>query len=241
MNGTTVPTRDDVAAQAEELDAIRRRVVNVIGHELRTPVTTLHGLAAQACSATDLAAVTEEIGPAMLRGAVRLTRLLDDLLVAAGIQTAIPVGVAVDVDVPALVATVWAARTAEPLALDTGPLRTSRLLVHLQEAPLRRALEAVLDNAVAYSTAPPSVVVTRLPDGGLQVVVDSPGPALHPEEVRLATEPFFRGERAVTTSPGLGLGLPLACAMVAHLGGTLRVEATPTGTETTIVLPSGPI
>src|SRR6187549_2230858 len=42
----------DVEAALEALDLARRRFVNVVGHELRTPVTTLRGLAEELPDAT---------------------------------------------------------------------------------------------------------------------------------------------------------------------------------------------
>ena len=40
-------------AGSEDLDLLRRRVVNVVGHELRTPVTTVRGLAESLAAAED--------------------------------------------------------------------------------------------------------------------------------------------------------------------------------------------
>ncbi|CAN5126313.1 hypothetical protein BH23ACT9_BH23ACT9_14030 [soil metagenome] len=222
-----------IAAQTAELAAIRRRVLNVIGHELRTPVTTLHGLAEQACVAEDLQTVTAEIGPALLRNAERLTVLLDDLLIAAGIRTAVPVGGPEEIDLTSLVEEIWEELSPTPLQLAGGPHR-----VTLPVVPVRRALHAVLDNAVAYGTGAPQVTLSSV-EGTATVTVQSPGPALHPEEVHLATEAFFRGERAVTTRPGLGVGLAIALAMADHVGGTLRFEGDGGGTVTTITLPQG--
>ncbi len=39
------PPEGDVAEALDALDLARRRFVNVVGHELRTPVTTVRGLA----------------------------------------------------------------------------------------------------------------------------------------------------------------------------------------------------
>lgn len=223
------PPTADILGLAEDLEAIRRRVLNVVGHELRTPVTTIHGLAEAVCAAPDLATVTDELGPALLRNTERLQGLLDDLLVASGIRTAIPVDDPAPVDLAALVHEWWAGKG--PLTVE-GEGRVS--------APpevLRRLLGAIMDNALAYGEAAPTVLLSG--DDVVEVVVRSPGSPIHPEEVRLATEPFFRGERAVSTRPGLGLGLAIARQLAEHLGGELTFATEPGGHITTVRLPRG--
>ncbi|WP_370326749.1 sensor histidine kinase [Euzebya sp.] len=221
------------AAAVEDLDAIRRRVVNVVGHELRTPVTTIHGLAHAIAAAEDLATVTEELGPALLRNAERLTALLDDLLMASGITTAVPVGAPEPVAVHELLAERWAAMGDGELDV-TGPSASALV----PRAALVRAVDPVVANAAQYGSGAPHVEVAAA-DGEVRIAVRSPGPALHPEEVRLATEAFFRGERAVTTRPGLGVGLAVARTVAAQIGGRLSVAAADDGLVTTIELPAG--
>lgn len=224
----------DPEALAAELEAIRRRVLNVVGHELRTPVTTIHGLAAELVTSDDVELITGTIGPALLRNAERLTALLDDLLVAAGIRTAIPVDSPGEMDLTDVITELWGELSPVPLEVRgdavglTGPLES-----------VRRALAAVLENAAVYGDGPPDVVVRDEGDA-VTVVVDSPGPALHPEEVRLATQPFFRGERAVTSRPGLGMGLAIAAAVIEQAGGTLDFAASDKGNATTITLSRSP-
>ncbi len=232
MSEHSTTTSADVVALAEELGAIRRRVLNVIGHELRTPATTIQGLARQVCDGAEPDVIRDEVGPALVRNADRLMVLLDQMLIAAGIQTAIPVGASEPVELSALVAERWAATGQPPLELL--PAATT---IQAPPGPLQIVLDAVLDNAANYGTAPPEVRIHQL-DDTTSLVVLSPGPALHPEELRLAAEPFFRGERAVTSRPGLGLGLAIVRAVVEHLGGTLRISQDDEGLVTTITLPT---
>lgn len=230
------PSAEQLAAQAAELEAIRRRVINVVGHELRTPVTTIHGLATELESAEDLDAVRTVIGPALLRNAERLTTLLDDLLVASGIQTAIPVDTPGTVELRTEIIQLWAdvggAASEQPMVTG-GPVEVSGPLVGV-----RRALRAVLDNAVRYGSGTPRISLTDGDQVGVEVF--SPGPPLKPDEVHLATEAFFRGERAVTTAAGLGIGLSIAKAVAERAGGTVEFESTAGGTTTRIELPKAP-
>lgn len=216
---------------ADDLAAVRRRLLNVVGHELRTPAGMIQGLAEEVCAAEDLQQVTEVIGPALLRNATRLSALLDDLLVAAGIQTAVPVGRLQPVPLTPLLHAVWARQVDGTLALGGEDVE-----LHADPVLVGRVVEAVLENAAAYGDGPPEVQVVEVDDGVL-VVVRSPGPPLHPEEVRLAPEAFFRGERAVTSRPGLGLGLAVARELLAHVGGSLAFTGDGTGTTTTLRMP----
>ena len=59
--------------------------------------------------------------------------------------------------------------------------------------------------------------------------MSSGGAQLGGADVDLAVELFYRGEGAVTTAPGFGLGLPVARALARHDGGDLTLEAGPSG------------
>jgi signal transduction histidine kinase len=88
----------DAARALEEVDAIRRRVVNVVGHALRTPVTTLCGMAETLAHIAD-AATRAALADGVVRNARVVERLLDQILIAADVSTALPVGDAVRIDV----------------------------------------------------------------------------------------------------------------------------------------------
>ena len=226
-----VETGPPEGASAAELDQLRRRVLNVVGHELRTPATTIRGLAESLAKADDRSA-RETIVPSIVRNARRLEGLLDDLLVAAQIETALPVGAPEKVDVGALAWAEWGG--GEDLEIDAeqpGPLAA------IMRESLRRVLRHVFDNARRYGR-PPTALHLRSDDRTVTLLISSPGEDLHPEELRLAVEPFFRGERAVMETPGIGLGLAVSRALVEQAGGTLRLERREGGgTATRIELP----
>jgi signal transduction histidine kinase len=218
----------------EELDAVRRRVLNVVGHELRTPSSTIRGLAEELTLTSDPARISQDLAPALVRSARRLESLVDDLLVASGISTALPAGRPEPVDLGALTVEFWATLDQAPLPGERDP----RAAALIERSAACRIVAAVLSNAHRYGVAPPAVTV-RTQAGTLTFAVATPGPPPHPEEVRLAPEPFFRGEHAVTSTPGLGLGLAVARALAQQAGGALTFAAdAERGVVTTVELPA---
>jgi two-component system sensor histidine kinase KdpD len=225
----------------ENLDAVRRRLLNVVGHELRTPMAALVGLSTRLAVASE-EEIRSELAPAIERLATRTERLLDDLLVAAGISTALPVDRPEETDVAAVAARAW-----EQLGQVKGD-RTFRTEgdaeAMVDPTSLDRVLNALLRNAIVYGEGE-IVLATRrqpTPDGGpheVVVTVTSGGATPSPQEIDLAFEPFFRGEHAVTSGPGLGLGLTVARALLHHAGGGIRLEPGATkGVVITFTLPA---
>ena len=217
-----------------EIDLLRRRVINVVGHELRTPVTTLRGLA-EVLRTADLTTIRDEIGPRLLANLRRLERMLDDLLVGSGVTTALPVGRATpEPAAPALVSA-WAdLGTGADLAI--GGDIDARVL--LPPGSWERIVAHVLANVASYGEPPVAATITASPST-TTVAVAAAGSTPTDQELRLAFEPFFRGEAAVMNNPGLGLGLTVVKALVEQAGGTAKLTANPSGgTVTTLELPA---
>ncbi|HZQ85222.1 MAG TPA: HAMP domain-containing sensor histidine kinase [Acidimicrobiales bacterium] len=193
---------------------LEQRALNVIGHELRTPASTVRGLSEVFAAGVD---PTErpDLADALVRNARRLEGLVDDLLTATAVWPALPVGDASRVDIVNQVVLLWP--DDDGLAIDGAGSARAR------PTSLARIVGAVLDNARTYGKRPVTVSVAAR-GGRVLTSFDSPGPVLPAEDVRLALEPFWRGERAVTSSPGLGLGLTVARVLADHEGGRLWVE-----------------
>lgn len=199
----------------EALDLVRRRVVNVVGHELRTPLTTLRGLA-ELLAGADEVELRETLIPALVRNARRAERLLDDLLIAAEVDTARPTEAPGAVDLGEVVSEVVG---DSGLVVSGGPAH--RALAHRQH--VAHAIEHLIDNARRYADGQPAIGFES-DDETVSVVVRTPlQRALPPAELELGFELFFRGEQAVTRSAGLGIGLPVARALARMDGGDVTI------------------
>jgi signal transduction histidine kinase len=204
-----------------EVDALRRRVLNVIPHALRTPITTFRGLAEALVHATD-DEIRNEIGPALRRLAAQAEHLLDDMLIAAGYSTALPTGPDVPTALAMTARTVWTelgGHEAGPFVVegdeDVAALAPAgsvfKILVH------------VLDNARKYGDETGTTL--RLTREGEHVVIDVDSPGKDPGDLPMLFEPFYRGEAAVMRSSGLGVGLTVARSLATQAGGDLTLAA----------------
>ncbi|HEY2811968.1 MAG TPA: HAMP domain-containing sensor histidine kinase [Acidimicrobiales bacterium] len=212
---------DDAPSEAararEEIDAIRRRVINVVGHAFRTPVTTLCGMA-ETLAHTDDAATRAALAEGVIRNARLVERLLDQLLLAADVSTVLPVGDATDVDVEAATRAAWdCLDTCNPMVVD-APGITARV----RPAALEHILLLVLDNADKYGDG--DVVVkatTSHPWSAIEI--ESTGAIPSDEEMAEAFELFYRGEHAVMRTAGIGVGLPVARKLAEIEGGNVTL------------------
>lgn len=203
-----------ISPGSDATDLVRRRVINVVGHELRTPVTTVRGLAELLVHVPEDEA-RDVIIPALVRNARRSEDLLDDLLVAGGVTTAHPVDDAAPVDLDAMVAEATAGT-----AVRVDGAAPSPVLGHRET--ITRALRHLVANADQYNDGGPVLHFLDAPDA---VVIEIVTPVDHEvPDIELGFEVFFRGEAAVTRHPGIGIGLPVARALARLDGGDVEVE-----------------
>jgi len=213
----------DVEGALDALDLARRRFVNVVGHELRTPVTTLRGLSEELADATE--DELRDLTPAIVRNARRVEALVDDLLLATDITTALPVGEPEPIDLVASAQATWDAFDVDDDLAVNGAIEA---VSALRPGAADTLLERVLDNAHRYGR-PPFALESTVGDGRVILKVSSEGADLKPDDVHLAFELFYRGEGAVTAAPGFGLGLPVARALARQHDGDLHLEPRPGG------------
>jgi two-component system, OmpR family, sensor histidine kinase BaeS len=240
---------DAVATNEEQ----RRRLVNDVAHELRTPLANIRGYVE---AAQDGVTPTDDRLLASLHeDAVLLQRLVDDLqtLALAEAGTLTLHRSAVDLAAVARQVTVAHALKAEladvglDLVVDSGPDGDGsdgdgNLTVDADPDRLRQALGNLVTNAVRYSSAGDRVTVRVRRDGPDAVAeVADTGPGIAPDDLPHVFDRFWRADssRARETG-GSGLGLAISSQLIeAHGGAVTAFSELGEGSVFTIRLPAG--
>jgi signal transduction histidine kinase len=209
-------------------------------HELRTPLTVLRGNAEQAL------ALGRDSPPDLLEDiaseAIRMSRLVDDLLVLARSDAAsLPLALE-RVDAEPLLTEVSA--RAKPLVREWGGKLSVDVgadgTLQADPARLEQAILILIDNAAKYGRQGGRVELrTELRDGRLRIAVQDDGPGIPAEALPHIFERFYRVDRTrARSSGGAGLGLAIASSIVYAHAGQIEVDSTVgRGTTMTIVLP----
>jgi signal transduction histidine kinase len=228
--GAVVTFRDETdrllrEREAEQAAHFRERFIGILGHDLRTPLTSI--LASAGLLLRDAGAEDKVRVPAsrIAGSARRMRRMISDLLdfTDARLGGGLPVQRR-PCDLGEVARTVAdkisAANPDRVIALDvsgdvTGsfdPDRAAQLLCNL------------LENAVAYGP-PDDRVRVRLAghQEAVEIVVENGGPAILPRERAVLFDPFRRG--AAQPGRGLGLGLFIVQQIARAHGGDVEVES----------------
>jgi len=232
-------TFDRMLARLDSAFASQRHFVANASHELRTPLAIMRteidvALADPHAGAREL----REMGEAVRETIDRCERLLESLLMLARSEAA--AGREVPVELGGLAAdclTDLRARAREAgVALDDD---LSPAWVSGEPALLERMLANLLDNGIRYNRRGGRLRVSVATRGrSVSVVVANDGPRIDPRQVSSLTEPFRRLERG---GQGFGLGLSIVRSVVVAHGGTLELQAAPTGgLAVRIQLPAAP-
>ncbi|TDL81073.1 HAMP domain-containing protein [Palleronia sediminis] len=196
---------NDMQARIARFDAERMRTLAAVGHDLRTPITSLRIRAEM---------LDEE-------GAAPMIRTLDEMAVMADGLVAYASGAGDAekprcIDLADLLAALCEARGA---SLDV----TETVEMVGRPVALGRAIGNLVDNALRYGGMA-RVRLARGADGAI-VTVEDDGPGIPPERLGAMFDPFVRGDasRSMETG-GAGLGLSIARSVVTAHGGEVTLE-----------------
>ncbi len=246
---TLVEERTEELRRANEslrkIDETRRAFFADISHELRTPLTVIRGEGEIALRGKNKPVPEYKRSiDRIVEQAKHLSVLVNDLLFIARQGAGAARLNLQSIDLGDLLekvcgdAKVIAHGKAVDIALANG---SAHEIVRGDPARLRQLFLVLLDNAVRYSKSEGSVeVAIGRSDGEVTVSVSDRGIGIPPEELDGIFERFRRGGRAASMNEeGLGLGLPVARAIVeAHKGRIEMKSQVGKGTTVTVALPA---
>jgi signal transduction histidine kinase len=216
---------------------LQRQFVADASHELRTPLTLLHTRVQLLNRELRDAAVSDEIrakAAGVVLDSSRLTDLVEDLLLAAeGDDTATAVELA-----PLVLDVVGATR---PYAEERGLTLDhdiSPAVTRASASALRRALIALVDNAIEHTPTDGTVTITvRTTGHDVLLAVTDTGAGFSPDQTaELITRFHSGGQRS--SRRRYGLGLALVNDIADRYGGRLDADSSPGhGATFTLVLP----
>ncbi|MEW5987931.1 MAG: response regulator [Chloroflexota bacterium] len=245
-------------AHQQNLDNLKRNLLQVINHEFRTPLTFVTAyvdmLSSGLQSSEDSQNLSEYLRGIRV-GCLRLTRLINDLVMVMELRTGEAAAhyeqrAGLQTHLGRLVAEVAEAHqkgAAEQGIQLTWSAADHLPLVYGDEEYLREALERLLDNAIKFTymrrhlgeESPGRVQLSaEAADGELRLLVSDNGIGF-PERVKeLIFELFYQYNRERMEQQGPGCGLTIVKGLVELQGGRVEVQSKEgIGSVFTIVLP----
>ncbi|MEZ5657059.1 MAG: ATP-binding protein [Burkholderiaceae bacterium] len=190
----------------------QRMMLRAIGHDLRTPLTSLR------IRAEDLPASANR--DRIIATIQDMSLMTEEILAVARDASAIEAPAAVDIT--ALVASLaddFQDRDLDVSAAEPG----ARIVASVRRVALRRVLTNLINNAVQYGER--ARLMVHADADSIRITVDDDGPGIAPDRLDEVMKPFVRLESSRSRSTGgSGLGLAICNAILAAQGGQLALR-----------------
>ncbi len=219
---------NNMAADLEQAETLRRNLLADVAHELRTPLTVLQG---------NLRAILDEVYPMNQEEMGRLyahtrflSRLVSDLHELAQAEARqLPLDLQ-PTQLNPLVRTTC--DNFSPAAAEKGVEVQTRLAdalppANIDPARIQQVLQNLLANALRHTPSGGSVTVsTHTASHNLQLTVGDTGEGIAPEHLPHVFDRFYRADPArARDKGGAGLGLAIVRAIVEAHGGQIAVQS----------------
>jgi signal transduction histidine kinase len=224
----------------ERANEVKSNFVALAAHELRTPMTTIHGFVTTLHHLSDRLDEEQrvQVRDALLQQTERMAALIEQLLDlsrldAEAIDIA-PEPIRVRDQIEEIVVAVAADPRAVEIVIDNDTIAVA------DRNALERIVSNLVTNAFRYGT-PPVTVRAEQSDRHFRLSVEDRGLGVAVEFVPDLFERFSRGQGSPAAAPGTGLGLAIARSYArAHGGDLLYEDAIPHGARFMLVLPAQP-
>ncbi len=219
--------------QLSALEETRYNLTAIVGHELRTPLSTVKVCLESLASEPDMPLEMRQVMvDTAVTDAERLRRLVEDFLTLSRLEsgrvTLMPDVCPIDECVSLALSNTTVRKAAQ------GKLPTIKNTVSESLPPviadsewMVEVIAKLLDNACKFTDASGTITLKAKPvKQMLQVTISDTGRGIAPELLERIFERFYQEEGALRrTAGGTGLGLSICRQIVANLGGEIWAES----------------
>jgi signal transduction histidine kinase len=225
----------DVNAMSGAVQASQRTLRDFlanVSHELKTPLTSIHGFALALQDGTlDTPKAQQRAVRVIDVESRRVLQLVADLLDLSRIESGQERMELGDVSVEELlehVQDLFALKAGESdITMEVDPGR--ELIARADFERISQVLSNLLDNALRHAPRGTKVFVRAEPEGGMaRISIQDAGRGIPSEDLPHVFDRFYRSA-AETAGSGAGLGLAIARQIVLAHGGQIGVETPPQG------------
>ena len=223
-----------VKNKLQTLDHNRSNLIAIVGHELRTPLSTIQVCLESLDEEPNMSAKYRQalISPA-LDDSERMRTLVQDFLILSRLEGEklydqtdwVQPQESIDLALSALKST----RTLQTLPSINVELTPDLPLIQVDSEGLGEVLRRLLDNACKYTDADGRVLIkTKLhaQDQSLEIIVSDTGRGIDPGNLQMIFELFHQEENFLRRSlGGMGLGLAICRRIVQGMGGQIWAES----------------
>lgn len=219
-----------MAAEVQSARQAQRNFVANVGHDLKTPLTSIQGFSQALADGTAISPESQERAVAIIHDeSQRLGKLVDELLDVARLdqdrlqlqKQRLQVNRVLTEIVRRYLPKYQVARVT--LAWEAG---SDSLYISADPDRLQRVFANLLDNALAYTPAGGVVTLSlaqHLTD--VEIRVADSGPGIPAEDREHIFERFYRVDKSRSVRRSTGLGLAIVRELVQAHGGTVGVES----------------
>jgi signal transduction histidine kinase len=224
----------------ERADEMKTNFIALAAHELRTPVTSVHGVVRTLDQLGDQlsAADRDELEDALRSQTERMRSLVDQLLDLSRLEADTvpiqPVRIPVRAEIKDLIAASARGREEEVEIEIPDDLETI-----VDRTVFERVASNLLTNALRHGSSP-VVVTAAQSDNHFRLIVQDSGEGVPPVFIKDLFERFSRSDKARARGLGSGLGLAIARSYArAHGGDLVHEPVQPHGARFELIVPLG--
>ncbi|MBR0645809.1 sensor histidine kinase [Plastoroseomonas hellenica] len=210
------------AARAET-EQLRTALLTSLGHDLKTPLTSIRGALETLATPNLPPATRDDLVAAASEEAERLGRYIANILDIVRLEGGQveprrePTDIAAAIE--AAVARVGGRAILRDIAPGLPPPRLDPVL-------LDQILGNLIDNAVKFSGPDGKVAISARREGPeVAIAVEDDGPGIPPGDLHRVFDPFFRATRTDRVAAGTGLGLAISRGLAHAMGGRIAAES----------------